>query len=288
MMSDTLLCYAQATEDGTLLGLSNHAQPHPRYAGLDAFEAQISIPLTTTQAAVLGELRRCAGQTRYSVRSAAAQLGLDGFDPASTELCVDGSQALVTTLLTDWRSKTNSATLKALRQLTQSGHSPRVVRGVLLPHAARIAAPLTGLRPLPGDPWTATIRLADERYDIDDERVDEPFIREMLSNGSARHHLERVRTRRPGRPKSLAGGEFFLGGIDVPALPYHLVVRQHTTRANGDITAILHGHSCLFDAGRQHRQLELLNTAAAPESLDDFWLLVHPYRAAPESEKMAA
>lgn len=275
---------AQATADGHLEWLSRDSEPHPRYE-LEAFRAHVRIPLGPGQRQVLEDIQAGAGEVRYSIRSALAQPGIDGFDPESTQILkFDQTSALVTTLLTDWRQQTGSTILGILRTLAARKLQPRIVRQVLLPHAARIPAQETVLRPAGTDEWTLALPLAREEYRILDATITERSISEMLFNGSARKHLEKIRHRSPDLPEAIPGGEFFLGGVEAPVLPYHLVLRQHTQAADGSETAVMHGHSCLFDAGRAHRQLEMLNTGKQPVPLGGLNVLAYAYRATNPAE----
>ncbi len=274
------LRHAQTTDDGTLLHVDTQPVPHPFCANLEAHIATVRIPLTPIQQLVLREIQNGAGTIRYSIRSALAQLGIDGFDVGTTTLDMEGTSARVTTLLSDWRRQTQSDVLRILADLSSAEHPPKIARLVLLPHEARLSVAETGLAHMKHDEHTLALPLADEHYRIRDDRLTAAFIWAMLSNGSAREHMTHVREKHEGLPSSIEPGEFFLGGVDISPQEFHLALRQHTAQNDGQQSPLLHGHSCFFDAGRCHRQVETRHTGRKTiVTLEGISILAEPYRA---------
>jgi hypothetical protein len=72
-------------------------------------------------------------------------------------------------------------------------------------------------------------------------------------------------------------------------LKYHAVLDQKTALYGTSCSAVLHGNSCLIDAGSSGtRQVEIANANGTPEPLTGRFVRARLYRAAVQNEEETA
>lgn len=282
---------ALVTEDGVLTGMSDAVDTHPLY-GSDARMIQVKVPLRWPEGCLAWNIHdgSVPGAIQFSIRSFAAQSGLEGFEQETTEIGFDANGLVIETLVTDLSDRTHGRLLRALRQLADGKRTP-IVRAILTPKDSAIRSDEPVEEFLPGVKTKPHIQsvlypLEDMHYEIPRMSVEQ--LRAIFeTRASGRKLLGAFRREKKGLPSHLDPGGFLVGQINVGHLTHHAMLDRETVINGETSTTIVHGHSRLLDADRpeSNRQIEIVNVNGTVEPLAGRFVRARFYRAAQNAEE---
>ncbi len=281
---------ALVTSDGVLTGMSDIPDTHSIYKS-DARMIQVKVPLRWQEQLLAEKIQSGSvpGSIQFSIRSFAAQSGLEGFEQETTEIGFDANGLVIDTLVTDLSDRTNGRLLRALRQLADGKYTP-IVRAILTPKdsAIRSDQPVEEFLPdIESKPIQSILYpLEDMHYEIPHMTVAQ--LRAIFeTRASGRKLLGAFRRERKGLPSHLDPGGFLVGKINVGHLKHHAMLDRETVINDETSTTIMHGNSRLLDADRPeaNRQIEIVNVNGTPEPLHGRFVRARFYRAAQNAEE---
>lgn len=287
---------AMITGDGAAVHIGTRQEVHPVY-GTPSFELHARLPLGTEEVALYQELTaHGTGFARLHIRSALAQLGLDAFHPSCAASRLHEGELVIETLITAFNGETGYRVIDRMRELIASGASVRVMHAGLFPHVSRVAT-AEDVRALVGGgeldingadiyadgsvglvPASPLYRLREGALTAEaiDAIVTGPGRASLLSLWSAPGEL----------PPHIASKEFLVTGVGVHTRDHHVVLRREVL-TGGEHAEVVHGESCILQAGRTRggaRQLELWNRNGKVQPTAELRVVADLYRAAEVAE----
>lgn len=294
MDHEPLLNLAHVTNDGYLTAVSDHSEKHPEF-GTDGYQASFRFPLTPEQLFVAGAMfSEHLGQTRFILRSALGQLGLNAGDALTTDMRLDGYAIVGNTLLTHFDRARSEPVLEAIKSFAKTAHVP-IGRAALLPDASRLhrAAVQDLLRS--GDLSVSSAAGMDEDGSLllplenmefkFDDAVRTPDVLQRLIAGSARAVLKQHRILpTPGRPNKLQPRRFLVTGVHLETHTHHVFLRS-ILQTRGLLSRVVHTEAAGLIAGRTRknggdRQFEIVNFGDCKESTKTMRVIADVHRPA--------
>lgn len=242
--------------------------------------AEIIVPMTGREIRLARGLNNA--EIRLTIRSALAQLGLDGGLIDETTIMMKSDHAFVTTELTEWHE---SPVIDAIANVSREHIRVSVGRLALLPGSARAsyhefqdAIPFDHLR---HEDDRIGIPLGVDTYHYDGGHLRRIEVEQILKSPSAREALAKHRQTNPSAEFDPLQ-YFHLASMRVDSPRYHIALRNEVLKHHKLITTARHGNAMLLDAGRTmgERQAELFgqlpNFGHKP---NEYALLADVYRA---------
>ncbi len=244
--------------------------------------AEIVIPMNGRETRMTRGLNNA--EVRLTIRSALAQLGLDGGVVEETNIRINSDHALVTTVLTEWHE---TPVIDAIANVARERIRVSIGRLALLPQEAKVPYEELADEDLPfehtyvGDD-RISIPLGVDAYRYDGGHLSRREVEEILRAPSAREALAQ---HRQTRPDALLNPEeyFHLASMHVNAPSHHVVLRNEVLRHGKVVPSLRHGNAMFLDRHRTRgeRQAELFGQLLGYGKPTEYSLLADIYRAAP-------
>lgn len=286
---------ALITSDGKAMHIGNDTTVHPAY-GTPSFELRAELVLTPEEAALYKELtEKGTGVARLHIRSALAQLGVDAFHPAVLDMRLEGDTLVIETLITSFNGETGMAVIERMRRLIAEQTFPRIMHAGLFPHVARVGSAEevkalvadgslriggTDIYPDGSIGLTPAFPLYRFRTDALDDVID------GILTGEGRSTLMSLWENLDVLPSAMRSREFIVTGVEVETTHHHVVLRREVL-TDGVHAEVVHGESCILQAGRTRggsRQLELWNANGHPQRTDALRIVADLYKASAIAE----
>jgi len=290
MESQVHMASAMITSDGHAVHIGTEATQHPIY-GTPSFELRASLPLTEGEALLYGELQsQSSGVTRFHIRSALAQLGLDAFHPATVDVRFKDGGLDIITLITSFNGDRGQRVIECMRAMIQQAQKPRIMHAGLFPDATRVssAALVAALVEQESliingsdiyDDGSIGLVPAAPLYTFEDNLCTDDLIHSILV-GDGRATLASVRSEESDLPKAMHSKAFLVTGVDVHTRDHHVVLRREVL-SGGVHANVVHGESCILQAGRTRggsRQLELWNANGKAQITESLRIIADLYK----------
>lgn len=269
---------AHVTGDGYIrrLGVAVQRQ-HGR-----SVPAEIIVPMTGRELRLAHGLNNA--EIRLSIRSALAQLGLDGGLIDETNIVMESDHARVTTELTEWHG---TPVIDAIANVAREGVRVAVGRLALLPADAKVPYEEFADEDLPFEHTyigrdRIAIPLGVDVYRYDGGRLRRREVEEILRAPSAREALAQHRQNQPNAFLDPAE-HFHLASMHVETPKHHVVLSSDVFRHGKLVQSLRHGNALFLDAGRTRgeRQAELFGQLPSYGRPSEYALAADVYRAAP-------
>ncbi len=261
------------TADGYVIELDDvsAAAPHPKY-GVPSYGALIRVPLLPAQRELFRALHDRSGiaEIHRSTRSSVDQLSLFGGDSASTQMFLDGDDAMVKTRIALLDPHPQNKILDALRAVVHT-QKAQYLRLLLAPKESK-----HGERGLPVG--------SEHEIWYDYEQLPQSVLERLWLGGPGRELIQHAKRKRPMRTH-LTKGDFLLAEMNAmdPEHPSreHLWVLKRKVRGAAwkDKTHLRHGDACGFDPHRStgNRQGEYFYMGDAPLSTERLQMIAEEH-----------
>lgn len=282
---------AMITSDGHAVHIGTETVQHPVYR-TPSFELRASLPLTAQEALLYAHLQsQGGGVARFHIRSALAQLGLDAFHPATLDVRLTDGSLDILTLITSFNGEGGQRVIECMRGMIQRAQKPRIMHAGLFPHAARVSSAevIKALVEQESliingsdiyDDGSIGLVPAAPLYSFADTLCTDGLIQSILL-GDGRATLASIRTESSELPLEMHSKAFLVTGVDVHTRDHHVVLRREVL-SGGVHANVVHGESCILQAGRTRggsRQLELWNANGKAQVTQSLRIVADVYKA---------
>jgi hypothetical protein len=286
---------AHVSSDGCALKIGMDAIEHPIY-GTTSYYLLAALTLSPEEKCLYECAESGDGLFRLHIRSALAQLGVDAFHPSCAKIVMTENVLRIETLITSFNGEGGMHVISRIRTLIDQGVFPRIMHAGFFPKAAKLQTAaqvnelITSQSLYIGDADTyadGSVGLipADPLYTFRREAITSESIDTILM-GHGRATLVKLRGKSAALPEQLLPGAFIVTGVNVETKDHHVVLRREVL-TDGVHAKVVHGESCILQAGRTRggsRQLELWNTNGTPQPLKKLRVVADIYKAAAVAE----
>lgn len=287
---------AMITGDGAAMHIGTRQEAHPVY-GTPSFGLRARLPMNAEEVALYEELTgNGTGFARLHIRSALAQLGLDAFHPSCTASRLHEGALVIESLITAFNGEVGYRVIDRMRELVSLDVPVRVMHAGLFPHVSRLETAEAVHALVSGG--TLDINGADIYADGSVGLVPASPLYRLREGALTAEAIDAIVTGQgrasllplwsaPGElPAHIASKEFLVTGVGVHTRDHHVVLRREVL-TGGKHAEVVHGESCILQAGRTRggaRQLELWNRNGKTQPTAELRVVADLYRAAEIAE----
>lgn len=288
------LLEALVTKDGYVTGMSDQRETHPVY-GTDAYAMRLAVPLRPEEKWLMEEVReKGIGHVLWVIRSSLAQLEIDVFGGSVQVSPAQSDHVVVDTLATSLTEDHGYRVLDHMRRMLEGKRAPYVGRAAILPDAARLGYDEAQLNVETGDvrgnmlhvlpDGSIVMPLTRVEYRYGDDLFQPDTLENILGKHDKVSGRATIKDRRTlhARPKVLAPGQFFVGGVDIHSRLCHVILESTTRYTQHRESSGIHLSALCMDGGRTvngDRQVEIRANGQQVD-LERLWLRAKLYWAA--------
>lgn len=279
------------TRDGYVVSVGEDEVLHPVY-NIPSYEMTVHLTLSPEELLLYRHISSSGeGVIRMHIRSSLAQLGVDAFHPSTSIVNIEGAILSISTLIVSFNGLIGQNVIGCIRGLSKNQIKPCVMHLGLFPHKTRVKSAHAvqdlidkKLLRIDGadmyqDGSIGLVPIA-PLYTYDSELCTENAISHILF-GNGRKNLISLR-KEDALGDTLDPGVFLVCGVAIDTTQNHVVLRREVKTNTCQMTDVVHGESCILQAGRTRggsRQLELWNRGNAPINIRSLRIIADMYRA---------